>query len=135
MGTRPGQHEDRLKAGGFDLLLPADVVRLTSLLREVVRACEAALVSLDSTRPMQEPDSIAGLRHPLTDTEANILEALGTEALRGEKLGRRTGYPYNSNFRNVLSNLVKRDLLGKGPKGYYRLPVCHDTEPRNVRAV
>src|SRR5438046_1227412 len=44
----------------------------------------------------------------LTETEANILEALGNDKLTGERLSRKAGYPCNSNFKNTLASLVKR---------------------------
>lgn len=47
----------------------------------------------------------------LTDTEANILESLGDDTLKGPELSKKAGYKYNSNFKNILSNLRKRDIL------------------------
>jgi hypothetical protein len=55
----------------------------------------------------------------LSDTEQNILEALGTETMTGEVLAKRAGYPYNSNFKNTLSSLRKRGILGNKSPGYF----------------
>jgi hypothetical protein len=54
----------------------------------------------------------------LTETEGNILEALGEGTLTGEKLAQKAGYPCNSNFKNTLSSLVKRGLLVNDRPGY-----------------
>ncbi len=55
----------------------------------------------------------------LTDTENNILEALGKDTLRGPELLKKTGYDYSSHYRSILSNLVKRQILGRNSNGYY----------------
>jgi hypothetical protein len=55
----------------------------------------------------------------LSDTEQNILEALGTQTMTGEVLAKRAGYPYNSNFKNTLSSLRKRGILGNKSPGYF----------------
>lgn len=54
----------------------------------------------------------------LTETERNILEALGEGKLTGESLAQKAGYPCNSNFKNSLSSLVKRGLLVNDRPGY-----------------
>jgi hypothetical protein len=54
----------------------------------------------------------------LTETESNILEALGEGKLTGEMLAQKAGYPCNSNFKNTLSSLVKRGLLANDRPGY-----------------
>lgn len=56
----------------------------------------------------------------LTDTEQNMLEALANDTLHGPELLRRAGYDNSSHFRTILSNLVKRGILGKNQNGYYR---------------
>jgi hypothetical protein len=55
----------------------------------------------------------------LTDTESNIIEALGTETLRGAALLKEAGYDNSSHYRSILSNLRKRGVLGHGEKGYF----------------
>ena len=56
-----------------------------------------------------------------TDVEAIILEALGENTLTGPKLAGAAGFLYNSQFRNRLSQLVKRGELTNVPrKGYSR---------------
>ncbi|MEK6677627.1 MAG: hypothetical protein AABZ47_18490 [Planctomycetota bacterium] len=55
----------------------------------------------------------------LNDTEATIIEALGTNHLTGVKLAKEAGYPYNSHFKSNVSSLVKRHLLSNAHgKGY-----------------
>lgn len=56
----------------------------------------------------------------LTETERNILEALGEGKLKGEQLAKKAGYPCNSNFKNTLSSLVKRGLLMNDRPGYQK---------------
>lgn len=63
------------------------------------------------------------LQIKLSDTEENIIEALGTETLTAEKLAKRLKYPCNSNFKNTLSSLRKRGILdNRFPEGYF-LPI------------
>jgi hypothetical protein len=56
----------------------------------------------------------------LTDTESNLLEALGEEIMTGPELLKKAGYDYSSNFRSILSNLFKRGILEKTGNGYKR---------------
>ncbi len=55
-----------------------------------------------------------------TDTESNILEALGVGHMTGPVLLKKAGYDYSSHYRGILSNLVKRDILGNDNTGYFR---------------
>jgi hypothetical protein len=55
-----------------------------------------------------------------TDTEENILEALGSNTLHGPDLLKRAGYDNSSHYRSILSNLVKRKILDRNSQGYYR---------------
>lgn len=64
----------------------------------------------------------AGKITQLTDTEDNILEALGENILTGEKLSIKAGYPYNSNFKSTLASLRKRGILGNNAPGYFVQP-------------
>ncbi|MHC4664461.1 MAG: hypothetical protein ACYS9T_00715 [Planctomycetota bacterium] len=64
-------------------------------------------------------------RTELTDSESNIMEALSTNVLTGEQLATRAGYPYNSNFKNTLSSLRKRGILGNKAPGYFVEPEYH----------
>ena len=58
----------------------------------------------------------------LNDTEQNIIEALDTNTLTGERLSVEAGYPYNSNFKSTLSELRKRGILGNKSPGYFLEP-------------
>lgn len=70
-------------------------------------------------RHQPAPGSEDGQPAPrLTAAEENILEALGDGKLTGEKLAQKAGYPFNSNFKNTLSSLVKRGLLANDRPGY-----------------
>jgi hypothetical protein len=56
----------------------------------------------------------------LTDTESNIVEALGRDTVRGVVLLKKAGYdPTSSHYRQILSNLVKRRILYRSHQGYY----------------
>lgn len=61
----------------------------------------------------------------LNEAEQNIIEALHTETLTGEKLAKKAGYPYNSNFKSTLSSLRKRYILGNKAPGYFVQPQYH----------
>lgn len=61
----------------------------------------------------------------LTDTEENILEALGDRQMVGRVLLKEAGYDDSSHYRQILSNLVKRGILEKTGHGYRRArPAC-----------
>lgn len=64
-------------------------------------------------------------RPSLSDTERNILEALGTQTMTGEVLAKKAGYPYNSNFKSTLSSLRKRGILGNKSPRYFVEPKYH----------
>ena len=61
----------------------------------------------------------------LTEKENNICEAVGKKTLTGEQIAKAAGYPFNSDLRNRLSQMLKRGVLAKGAGGIgYRLPPC-----------
>ena len=65
---------------------------------------------------------IAQIDTPLNAREEDILEALGTTRMTGETLAEAAGYEYDGHFKQILSTLVKRKLLGnKRPYGYFVL--------------
>lgn len=53
----------------------------------------------------------------LTFKEECVVQAIGDDALTGQEIARKTGFSYNSWFRQTLSNLVKRGYLAKGQSG------------------
>lgn len=53
----------------------------------------------------------------LTDTERDIVEALGNETLRGPEIATRSGYDYET-IRHKLPELVRRGILQKTNIGY-----------------
>jgi len=55
----------------------------------------------------------------INDTEQDIIEALDSETLTGEKLAKEAGYPYNFKFKSNLSGLRKRGILGNKSPGYF----------------
>ncbi|MHC4132473.1 MAG: hypothetical protein ACYSSP_10595 [Planctomycetota bacterium] len=57
----------------------------------------------------------------LTDTESNMLEALGSDTLKGPELLKKAGYDNSSHYRAILSNLVKRYIIGRNQNGYFAL--------------
>jgi len=64
-------------------------------------------------------------RPELNDAEQCIIEALAKETLTGEKLAKKAGYPYNSNFKSTLARLRKRAILGNRAPGYFIRPEYH----------
>lgn len=62
----------------------------------------------------------AMLPERVSQAEQNILEAIGGDKLTGEELSKEAGYPLNSNFKNILSSMVKRGLLVNDRPGYRR---------------
>ncbi|MBL7186831.1 MAG: hypothetical protein ISS70_10950 [Phycisphaerae bacterium] len=60
--------------------------------------------------------------HGLDDAEQDIIEAIGNEALTGEKLAKKAGRPYNFKFKSSLSGLRKRGILGNKKPGYFLEP-------------
>jgi hypothetical protein len=101
------------------------LVRLQHELEIVVRALSRA--SLRSRSSETQDKQGRGNKPPdeveinFTDTEANILEALGNEHMTGPRLLKKAGYDYSSHYRQILSNLVKRGVLGNDHTGYYRI--------------
>ena len=57
--------------------------------------------------------------HSQRDEEKYILEALGSDTLHGPELFNKAGYDNSSHYRGIVSNLVKRKILGKNEQGYY----------------
>jgi hypothetical protein len=88
-----------------------------------------SLLILENTALREQLESGEGasqtyaMGHPaepeLTDTESNILEALGRDTLKGAILLQRAGYDHSSHYRQILSNLVKRHILCRSHQGYY----------------
>lgn len=54
----------------------------------------------------------------LTDREADIIEAIGDEMLTGERVAKLAGYKYDGHFKNILSSLVKRNIIDNCRPGY-----------------
>jgi hypothetical protein len=93
---------------------------ITDVFYESIRLCRKLLDSETG----QEIESI-GTQPELTDTEQNIIEALDKNKMNGEPLAKKTGYPYNSNFKNTLSSLRKRGILGNKSPGYFLEPAYY----------
>jgi hypothetical protein len=56
----------------------------------------------------------------LNQTEQNLVACVQEHGpIKGEELARQVGYPFNSYFRQTVSNLFKRGLLRKHPQGGY----------------
>ena len=56
----------------------------------------------------------------LTEREQDILEAVAEARLTGEELAKASGYEYDGHFKNLLSSLVKRNILVNDHPGYRR---------------
>jgi hypothetical protein len=55
----------------------------------------------------------------LNDLEEEILDALGSDHLRGEKIAARADRNYDSRFKDALAALVRRGLLGNTRQSGY----------------
>ncbi len=55
----------------------------------------------------------------LRTIERNIIEALGADTLTLEQLAPRAGYEVNGHFKNTISSLRKRGILGNKRPGYF----------------
>lgn len=92
--------------------------------RRIAEAHTEPKIKLARQQPEQIP--VESKSTPtLNDAEVNIVEALGTKTLTGEKLSVKAGYPYNSNFKSTLSALRKRGILGNKAPGYFVEPDYH----------
>lgn len=69
---------------------------------------------------------LLGLESPsLNDTEKEIIRALGKDRITGESLAKKAKHTYQSNFKNTLSSMVKRGILGNQRgrnRGYFLKP-------------
>jgi hypothetical protein len=82
------------------------------VLEKMYKSLEGQLPKLASGKTVQEN---------LTDTEQNIIEALGDKTMKGQELLKNAGYDYSSHYKTILSNLVKRGILENiHNKGYKR---------------
>lgn len=80
----------------------------------------AALVAARLLARIEPANSTENLQKPvrLNDTEVSIIEAVGSETLIGEAIAKKLHYPYNSNFKAILSSLRKRGILENMSPGY-----------------
>lgn len=92
---------------------PVDVIAVMDRIKQELSPIREGL--LQRSRAMGPEDATEP-----TDTEGNILEALGDEHMTGPVLLKKAGYDYSSHYRAILSNLVKRGILGNDHTGYYR---------------
>jgi len=110
---------------GHKVLVASDKTKRDAL--RLVEILERAIPYLGS--PQVKERVQVGLAitklNDLTDTESNIVEALSKDVMTGEKLAEKAGYPYNSNFKNTLSSLRKREILGNKAPGYFLEPTYH----------
>ena len=114
-----------------DLLLKDVYVRVwsqagdhTDLVKTALDCVKADLRKVGEKPNGQSSETAGGGRGSatgFTDTEENILEALGNEHMTGPALLRKAGYDYSSHYRQILSNLRKRGILGHDETGYFRL--------------
>ncbi len=59
---------------------------------------------------------------PETPMEQDIIEAIGSDTLRGEQICARSGYSWGGRFRTRLARMVSAGLLQKTIDGYRRGP-------------
>lgn len=67
---------------------------------------------------LQATTNTPARRQP-TARESTVLIAIGDGELTGSEIAERAGFKNNSRFRELLSTMVKLDLLKKGFYGYY----------------
>jgi hypothetical protein len=75
------------------------------------------------TKNQKPAETELDLKHEtieFTDTENNILEALGNGTMHGPDLLKKAGYDNSSHYRTILSNLVKRKIFDRNARGYHR---------------
>ena len=58
----------------------------------------------------------------LRTIEKNIIEALGTDTLTLEQIAPKAGYEVNGHFKEAVSSLTKRGILGNRRPGYFVQP-------------
>ena len=61
--------------------------------------------------------SLAQKLSPLSEMEANVLEAIADKTLTGPEIAKAAGYAYSSSLRSSLSQMVEKGLLEKARKG------------------
>lgn len=132
MATEARQDRRRRKPARIDLSRPAERVRLATQLHEMACRIEAISKLLRPRMTGHQPPSSPNPTHPLTDTEQYILDDLGSATMRGTELAAAGSYTYDAHFRTILANLCKRNIIGKGPHGYYRLPPRHDSARQHM---
>lgn len=99
---------------GLTCTYPAEIIKICA---EIYKELENPYKILLEQRKPEGKEELP----ELTDTESNILEALNCDTLTGPKLLKKAGYDNSSHYRSILSNLVKRKILGRNSKGYYAL--------------
>ena len=57
----------------------------------------------------------------LNDLEQDIVDALGTDTLTGEKIAKRANRNCDSTFKAALASLRRQGILGNNNPGYYRI--------------
>lgn len=82
--------------------LHGGTLKLRNGLQEIITKCKARLVVANITKKNNSD---------LTDTEENIIAALGNDILKGKDLLDKAGYDYSSHYKTTLSHLVKRGIL------------------------
>ena len=88
-------------------------------------------------RPHDPPEFYLPARPParqnadrLTPAARAVLQVLGEAGGRpahAKKLARLAGYRYNSRFREVMTDLMRRGLVWRGPDGYLAHALREDT--------
>jgi hypothetical protein len=121
-------HDDLVEKAQLDdhlleTLFDSDVVHSEAAALELVDALRG-IWSINEV-PWTEPErtgaqAARGGKTRFTDTEENIVEALGNEHMTGPVLLKKAGYDYSSHYRQILSNLVKRGILGNDDTGYFQ---------------
>ena len=106
----PKAREGQTSQDGWVTSSMADHVRL-------LRSQAESSVSKEGYSAIADPNRSANVE--LSDTEGNIIEALGQNKLTGEKIAKKVGYTFNSNFKSTLSSLRKRGILGNASPGYF----------------
>ena len=112
------------KASQVDILRQEDPDEARLEDSHLMRFARGVVLMLERIAKEAEQGTLTlnSVRQDLDDIEQDIIEALGDRTLTGEKLARKAGHPYSFEFKNSLSGLRKRGILGNKKPGYFLEP-------------
>jgi len=117
---RKASQVDSLKQEDIDEARLEDS-NLLGLARDFVLMLEPIVkkAAYDKPIPDDTEQNLEDMEQILDEIEQDIIEALGDRTLTGAILAKDAGHPYNFRFKNSLSGLRKRGILGNKSPGYF----------------